>query len=112
MTLNGRIRKALGDFGDPVVPGLYTGEAERYYTFNYDLVPMRFADNRPIAWKALVQVHFFCPLSYDSVQRKAHTVLALGEAGFGWPEVVDASDKDAQHYVFECDCTEGVTPSK
>lgn len=103
MGLNERIKTALLQFGDPVVPGLSTGEETRYYTFNYDLIPCQFAGNRPVYYKALVQVHLFAPLTFNYIRRTAETAQALAGAGFTWPDVVDASEKDARHFVFECE---------
>ncbi len=101
MTINEAIIQALEGFGDPVVPGLYTGEAKRYYSFNYDLLPANFADNRPLFDRALIQVHFFAPLGFNSMKHRRDTRAALVAAGFGWPEIIEASDQDAQHFVFE-----------
>lgn len=103
MTVNEAIIQALAGFGDPVVPGLYTGDATRYYTFNYDLIPAQFADNQPIYERALIQVHFFAPLDYNSVRRRNETRKALIGAGLSWPATTDASDRDSQHFVFECE---------
>lgn len=101
MTVNETIIAALEGLGDPVVPGLYTGKAKRYYSFNYDLLPAHFADNHPLFDRALIQVHFFAPLGFNSLKRRRDTREALVAAGFGWPEVVDASDQNTQHFVFE-----------
>lgn len=103
MTINEIIINALKGFGDPVVSDLYTGGATRYYTFNYDLLPTNFADNHPLCERALIQVHFFAPLKFDSFRRRYETRKALTAAGLGYPETVDTSDRDIQHYVFECE---------
>lgn len=110
MTINERILTALLPFGDPVVPDLYEGEARRYYTFNYDVIPVLFADDEPCEFKVLVQVHLFAPPEDDVIERISHTVFALAEAGFTWPEIGNATDTGrqgdtdpSQHYVFECE---------
>lgn len=103
MTLNQRLIAALEAFGDPVVPGMYLGQAKRYYTFNYDLIPAQFSDNGPRYYRALIQAHFYCPWKTDSTERRTDTAGALVKAGFTWPELIDASDEDGQHYVFECE---------
>lgn len=102
MTVNARLIKALEPLGRPVVPELYTDREESYFTFNYDLIPVQFAGNRPTYWKVLVQVHYFCPLEENSIRRRRETAALTG-AGFTWPEIVDASEKDIQHFVFECE---------
>ena len=103
MTVNESIIGALSPLGLPVVPDIYTGEETCYFTFNYDLVPVQFAGNRPIWWKALVQVHLFAPLGENLLSRRGESARALVGAGYTWPEIIDATDKDAQHYVFECE---------
>lgn len=103
MTINQAIIAALKGFGDPVVPDLYTGTRSRYYTFNYALVPHQFADNKPLAYRALIQVHFVCPMDYDSVSRQMETMAALAAAGFSWPEMVRSGEKDPQHIIFDCE---------
>lgn len=103
MTINEAIIQALEGFGDPVVPDLYTGVAERYYTFNYDVLPAQFADNGPLFERALIQVHFFAPRTFNSVRRRNETRKALIAAGLSWPETVEGPGDDKQHYIFECE---------
>lgn len=103
MTVNERIKAALNPMGFPVKPDRYKGDAESYFVFNYDLIPFQFADNRPTWYKALVQVHLFLPLGENSVARRMETAQALAAAGFTWPEIIDASDRETQHLVFECE---------
>lgn len=101
MTINAQIIKALAPLGFPIAPDIYTGTEAVYITFNYDLLPAEFADNCPSYWRALVQVHLFAPLSTNLVGQRWKVVSALSSAGFTWPEVVDATDQDAQHFVYE-----------
>lgn len=103
MSLDERITEALVNTGLPVAAGTELRSAPAYYTFNYDLLPVRFADDVPWFYKALIQVHLFCPLRYDSAKQRKKTLKALVMAGFGWPEVIDASERDSQHLVFECE---------
>lgn len=108
MTINQRIRGALAGLGLPAVPNVDTKKRDRCFTFNYDLLPIGFADNCPSSYKALIQVHLFLPLKEDPLVLKERTILALAAVGFTWPEVVDASDDEAQHFVFECEALEEV----
>lgn len=101
VTVNERIRGALLPLGLPVVPAPDTRQRERCFTFNYNLVPFGFADNGPIRYKALIQVHLILPLGANSVPYRYKTIQALVGAGFTWPEVVDATDGETQHFVFE-----------
>ena len=107
MTINERIIAAL-NYGDPVKPNIYTGTADRYFTFNYNTIPDDFADDAPGHERYFIQVHFVCPLNYDSVSRRAEIKTKLFAAGFTWPNVTDATDEDGQHWIFECEYAEGV----
>lgn len=101
MTLNAMLLGALKPVVPTVAPGVYTGEETKYITFNYDLVPVNFSDNRTNWWKALIQVHLVLPLGENSVKLRADISSALVKADFTPPEIIDATDKDCQHYVFE-----------
>lgn len=100
MSLDERVTAALKPLGLEVAHGTYDGEDAAYFSFNYDAVPI-FADDRPLFYRALIQVHLFCPLDRNSVRLRARTVTALLNAGVTYPELVDASDDETQHYVFE-----------
>lgn len=101
MNLNQRLIKALSPLGLPAAPDVDVKHRNRTFTFNYDLLPDQFADGRPLYWRALVQVHLFLPLEEDSVALRGMIPGILAGAGFTWPEVVDATDGQSQHYVFE-----------
>ena len=111
MDVNDRLVAALEPFGDPVWFGVYRTEkddkrAERYYTYNYTTFGADHRDNEPRFLKHLVQVHFFCPLSFRSVSRARQTRKALRDAGFTFPSTVNATDTDGQHIIFECEYVE------
>ena len=57
--------------------------------------------NRPRARRWLLQLHYFCPLGYDSVATRVKLCRALHSAGFTYPSEENASDRDGQHYVLE-----------
>ena len=101
MTVNQWLIEALEDFGLPVVPGADTAHRARCLSFVYDLLPAQFADNAPRFFRALVQVHLILPLDEDSVALRLKLARALADRGFAWPEIVDAGDGNAQHYVLE-----------
>lgn len=102
MTLNERLRRALEPLGLPVVPGVDARRRERVITFQYNLVPCQFTDNRPGFYLALVQVHLLLPLPENALALRREIVSALAVEGFTWPEVTDAGDGSGQHWVFEC----------
>lgn len=101
MKLNRRIIAALSPLGLPAAPDVELKNAKEYIVFNYDLLPVQFVGNKPIYWRALIQVHYFCPLGADRVAERGRIPGLLADAGFTWPEIVDATDKTAQHYVYE-----------
>lgn len=113
MTVGERIKAALDPFGLPVRPDLYTGNATEFLTYNYALLPVQFADGRPLLWRALVQVHLFCPRGVNRVRLVAQITTALVRGGFTWPEVQNVTmgggndrssiDDKSQHWVFECE---------
>lgn len=113
MNVNEVIVAALSEFGDPVVEGEYISQPnapdpERYYSFVTSSMGADYADDEPSHEVALVWVHFHCPRAYDSCDRVAATKRALFVADMSWPEVVNASDADGQHIVFECKYLKGV----
>jgi len=108
MTVNQRIIGALQALELPVVPQVDTRHRDRCVTFNYDLIPLQFADNRPNWYKALIQIHLLYPVGENSIPARRGILSALAAAGFTWPEVIDDSDETTQHFIFE---TEALTPS-
>lgn len=108
MTINEKLIAALSPAGHPVVPGQYAGSQKIYYSFNYSLHPRQFADNKPLFFRVLIQVHLYTPHAYDSVQLRADTLQQLLGAGFDCPEILDVSDDVSQHYVFETGSIESV----
>lgn len=101
MSLNQQIITALAPVGLPVRPHWDTGQLERCITFQYNLIPAHFAGNRPLCRRALIQVHLFLPLGENGLETRRALAAALAAGGFDWPEEVDASDGEGQHFVFE-----------
>ena len=101
MTVNERLIAALSPLGLPVLPDTDPGHRERCFTFNYDAQPYHWADDRPHYWRDLIQVHLFLPLVENGLELRGRAVTALVSGGFSWPEVLDLSDDDGQHYVYE-----------
>lgn len=103
MTLNQKLRQALEPLGLRLVPDVDTAHGERGCVLHYDLRPVQTADNAPLFYKALVQVHLFLPLEENGIALVGRAVRAVAAAGCTWPEVVDASDETGQHKVLECE---------
>lgn len=56
----------------------------------------------------LVQVHLYAPLEKNTRTYRREISRRLVAAGFTRPTVTPASDKNGQHYVFECEIAGGV----
>ena len=79
-----------------------TGALE-YVTWNAYTVPQVYAERLPAAARYPTQVHYFLPHGVDPTQKKLEIQRALFDGGFTWPSITNASDRDGQHYVFECE---------
>lgn len=101
MTINQRLRTGLLPLGLPVVPDTDTAHRDRCITFNYTQQPANWADNRPLYWRYLIQVHLFLPGTEDSLVLRIRIVTALIAGGFAYPEILDLTDDEGQHYVYE-----------
>lgn len=102
MSLNEILTAALSPIA-PVEADAYEGKRAVYITFNYDTVPTNYGDDEPICELALVQVHLYAPAGKDTRKLRRSIKAALAFAGLTWPSCINASDKQGQHYVFECD---------
>lgn len=94
-------------FPGAVFPQLYTGPLLRYVVWNYNILPRVWAEGVPHAARYLVMVHFYLPHKEDPREAILSLSRALSEAGFMWPDLTDASDSDGQHWVLECEYTDG-----
>ena len=108
MTVDERLIAALRPLGYDVANAVSFSHSDRYYAFNYFVMPTDYADDEPEHERYLVQVHLFAPLAENITQRKRDTRKALHAAGFTWASIEDASDEDGRHIVFECEIAEGV----
>lgn len=106
MTVNEKIINALKQFGIPVFPDFFDGDAPEYFTFNYaDDRPADFGDDIPLHIVAYMQIHYFCGMDKDYLSIKKKIRKALFDAGFTYPEVTDATivEDGIRHLVFECE---------
>lgn len=106
MTVNEKLIAALKSVGLPVFPDIKQGDAELYFVFNYTEMPTGFGDDEPEHIKNMIQVHLFLPVDFDGVQLRKETKRCLFRGGFTYPQVYDATDKESQHWVFECEDSE------
>ena len=88
-------------------PNVYSGPLLEYVVWNYDELPRVFADSAPHASIYLVQVHLYCPHKESPTEAIQALRRALWDAHFTWPSLTDASDSDGQHWVLECQYTDG-----
>lgn len=83
-------------------PHTYEGCALEYVTWNAYTIPQVYAERLPAAARYSTQVHYFLPHGVDPTEKKLAIQQALFDGGFTWPSITDASDREGQHYVFEC----------
>lgn len=109
MSINSRIATALdGLTRSPAAADTYKGREAEYIVFNYTTIPSDFGDDDAGHYRVLVQVHLYAPPEENTVRLRREISRRLVSAGFTRPSVVPASDKDGQHYIFECEDAEGV----
>jgi len=111
MSVNSMIKAALGDIA-PVYPDNYTGNDPKYFVFNYSTTGGDFSDDQAQYDICLVQVHYYCPLSINTVELRKKVKHKLSSAGFTWPDCTNASDDEYQHLVFECQLAEVIDYSE
>ena len=90
-----------------VFPHFFTGEGTEYFVWNYSVINTLWAESRPNAARYLVQAHYYCPHRENPRTVLVAAERALVDAGFTWPSLTDASDEEGQHWVLECEYTDG-----
>lgn len=102
MSINATLKAAL----DPIAPveaDTYEGKGEKYITIAYNSLPDNFADDAPEHERFLITVTLFAPTGEDTVADRKAIKEALVRAGASFPELLNASGKDGQQLVFECE---------
>ena len=107
MSVSNRIVAAFDGFL-PIGADVYKGEANTYLVYNYTEIPADFGDDDAQHYIDLVQVHLYAPHNVNTVATRREISSRLVAAAFIRPSIVNASDKDGQHYVFESEDAEGV----
>ena len=106
MTVNARIREALGFLSIPVTADFFGDGETEYITFNYVTDQgILYADNEAVADVAKMQIHYFLPATKNYLENKKKIRKALQEAGFTWPDVTVLMEPDqkTRHLTFECE---------
>ena len=98
-----RIRTALSPLGLPIEPNEYEGTEREYISYVYSELGALYANSRPNAVRYLLDVHWYLPRGKRPERGKDQIRHLLLAAGATWPNIVNASDKEGQHYVFECE---------
>lgn len=115
MNAFGAIKAAVTQFGYPAVPYTYDGKEQKYITYNYAYNHGGgFGDDTPECDVASVQVHFFMPIRSTTNARlnfrEDMTKIrnALFGYGFTYPEVevIEETETNKWHLVFECEYEE------
>ena len=108
------LRAALTPIVPTVVPHVYRGKELEYITYNYSTLPVLDAESAPRAAVHLLQVHWRLPAKAEGAvdnsnpnPKKLLISEALADVFGSWPSIVDASDEEGQHYVFELQAMEG-----
>ena len=106
MSMESNIRAAVEPLGPPCAANIYTGSAETYFVFNYQVIPDNFADNEPQHERYLVQLHLYAPHTQNTESLRKSVRRAI-QSGFARPSELNASDKVNQHYVYEFEVLDG-----
>lgn len=94
-------------FPGAVFPHQYKGPLLEYVVWNYNQVGEVWAEGVPHAARYLVQVHLYSPHGKDPREAILKLQRALFDQDFTWPIPTDATDSDGQHWVLECEYTDG-----
>ena len=101
MSINEQIKAAVKPIVPVCVPDFYTGEETEYCTFDYTEIPEEFGDDMPELIRYAIQLHYFCPLDYNSIETRQKLRRAILAADFTAPEITPAGEENSQHFVFE-----------
>ena len=81
-----------------------------YIVYQYDEAGILYAEDRPRMILCRLMVHLFLPTGQNPRSLKRRIREALHDAGGTWPAVINANDREGQHYIFECEMLEGNGP--
>lgn len=91
----------------PCAPNEYTGDALEYVVWKVYTLPRVYAERLPAAALYPTQVHYYLPHGKNPNPGKLKLQRALFDAGFTLSSIEDASDREGQHYVLECNYVNG-----
>ena len=102
MTVDDAIVYAVEAIVPEIAPQVYTGSSLEYCVYNHSDFPKLFAAGKPKAIVSSVQLHYCLPTGENPRRKLINLCNSLCNAGFTYPEIIDISDADGQHYVLEC----------
>lgn len=100
-SVNEKIVNALAFTGYKVYANTFTSTDPAYFVFLIDVDPDMFANDEAQYGVNDVSLHFYCPITQNTVALRKQIKRAIQTAGFTYPNEVDASDEHLQHIVFE-----------
>lgn len=109
MNVNSKIMELKNVTGYPVVPDLYTGEADKWIVFTYaDERGALFGDNHEEYEQATIQITLYTPFNFNYMADKKNIKKALADLGFqiqsiqSWIEDQKKAGAYIRHTVFTC----------
>ena len=106
MNVEKRIISALEFTGYKVYNNTFTSTDNAYFVFMINVNPELFANDEAQYGINDISLHFYCPVTQNTVTLRKDIKRALQSAGFTYPNEVDASDEHMQHIVFEFEVEE------
>ncbi len=101
MTVSQLLCDAIRPIVPEIMPEPYDGDGATYCTYQITELPALFADGWPGTIRYHTYLHLYLPTGTNPIRLKARIAEALWAAGTTYPSIVDASDKEGQHFVFE-----------
>lgn len=105
-SINKRIVDALAFTGYKVYINTFTSTDDQYFVYLQNVYPELFANDNAQYGVNYIMLHFYCPVTQNTVRLRKQIKRALQVAGFTYPNEVDASDEHLQHIVFEFEVEE------
>ena len=92
---------ALEFTGYKVYNNTFTSTENQYFVFLINVDPELFANDEAQYGINDITLHFYCPVTQNTVALRKQIKRSLQAEGFTFPNEVDASDEHMQHIVFE-----------
>ncbi|MCL2519349.1 MAG: hypothetical protein FWF15_12380 [Oscillospiraceae bacterium] len=114
MNLGELIVAAMEPVGLHIEPGTFTENYDTYLVYNYDEIPVMFADNEPQFIRYLVQIHLIAPPGKYTYAYRKKIWKCLIENDFTHPEIIQAHESSKlgggeQHFVYMTEYTASTT---